>query len=637
MANVTAPQFQEDVNNTADWANGDENTTVTMRLGQTADSPAKTIADIKAEASEALGESQFYIKGAFADGFTIDYYFELGETATGEVYRYKRPNALPFVVPPGFDPSADSRFALWVDTDHNNLTNRNAPDSHPASAISTNGGVSSQYVIDSTTRLAATISDAADFTDASEGMTVLVSDRESVGDGRGAVWEFVLTSTVDPSETDAIVSSVDPTLTLVLRKKWGTENLKGYDAFDSNKSTFFAGSVDYQPNLVGVIHTGQSLAAGGVGADDIGTVYEPLNASRAFMLSGQPVHQRNGTWSKRLTALKERNFGEEDIRVTIASSFLNWVINKEVADQPGNKWVFNGHAWGAKNYADLKKGGATGVYEKVIDQVTDVLALQPSIEYPYFTCIHGETDGLNNNLNYEANLVEWRNDFDADIKALTGQSTDVHMFLCQTATAGGYDSNGGITDTDFVIPQSQLDADDNNTLITMVCSKYHLPYNDRSHITNLGQRTLGEYYGKALAKIRKGQTFNCVKPSSISRATPSSIQINFAGVIGNLVFDTTLVQAIANQGFDYVDDSANTITDVTITGPAQVTIQLSGTIGANPFVSYAYHNGAGGEVNQIAGLGDRGNLRDTDPARSRFDNSIRLYNWAVIFKKAVPA
>ena len=41
--NVTAPQFQQDVNNTADWANGDENTTVTMRLGQQADSPAKVI------------------------------------------------------------------------------------------------------------------------------------------------------------------------------------------------------------------------------------------------------------------------------------------------------------------------------------------------------------------------------------------------------------------------------------------------------------------------------------------------------------------------------------------------------------------------------------------------------------------
>lgn len=55
MADVTAPQFQQDVNNTAEWANGDESTTVTMRLGQEARSPAKVIADIEAnfEATQA--------------------------------------------------------------------------------------------------------------------------------------------------------------------------------------------------------------------------------------------------------------------------------------------------------------------------------------------------------------------------------------------------------------------------------------------------------------------------------------------------------------------------------------------------------------------------------------------------------
>lgn len=130
MANVTAPQFQQDVNNAADWANGNENTTVTMRLGQQADSPAKTIKDIKDAGSEAAGSIQFTVKGAFTDGFTIDYYFELGETATGEIYRYKRPNALPFVVPAGFDPTVDGRFEQWVNTDHNNLTNRNSVGAH---------------------------------------------------------------------------------------------------------------------------------------------------------------------------------------------------------------------------------------------------------------------------------------------------------------------------------------------------------------------------------------------------------------------------------------------------------------------------------------------------------------------------
>ena len=455
------------------------------------------------------------------------------------------------------------------------------------------------------------------------------------GNGGGSMWDTVEGQLLPTS--DYVVNHSTLNIQLVSREKWGAENLRGYDVFDANMNVSFKDSTDYTPDMIGIIHTGQSLAAGGVGADDIGTVYEPLNSSRAFMLSGQPVHQRNGTWSKRLVALSERNFGEESIRVTIASSFLNWVINQEIEESPGNKWVFNGHAWGAQDYNELKKGGSTGVYEKVVDQVTDTFALQPSIEYPYLTVIHGETDGLNNNLGYEADLVQWRSDFDGDVKLVTSQDTDVHMLLCQVATAGGYDSNGGISDTDFIIPQSQLDAHINNPLITMVCSKYHLPYNDRSHITNLGQRTLGEYYGKMLRKIRNNQTAEPVRPSVISRPTSSSIQIDYVGVINGLSFDTSLVTAMANNGFDYMDDSGRTITGVTITGTNQVTIQLSGDIGANPFVSYAYHNGAGGEANQIAGLGDRGNLRDNDAARSRFDTSIRLYNWAVIFKMAVTA
>lgn len=75
MANVTAPQFQQDVNNTADWANGDENTTVTMRLGQQADSPAKVIKDIKdkADAINAVAAEPVIIKNPTTNVITLDY------------------------------------------------------------------------------------------------------------------------------------------------------------------------------------------------------------------------------------------------------------------------------------------------------------------------------------------------------------------------------------------------------------------------------------------------------------------------------------------------------------------------------------------------------------------------------------
>lgn len=108
MANVTAPQFQQDVNNAADWANGDENTTVTMRLGQQADSPAKVIkrvddlAEAQRDGIDALASAQYdnidtlaaaqrediyekvtpSVKGTFEDGFTFDDLFERGKFGT---------------------------------------------------------------------------------------------------------------------------------------------------------------------------------------------------------------------------------------------------------------------------------------------------------------------------------------------------------------------------------------------------------------------------------------------------------------------------------------------------------------------------------------------------------------------------
>ena len=146
----------------------------------------------------------------------------------------------------------------------------------------------------------------------------------------------------------------------------------------------------------------------------------------------------------------------------------------------------------------------------------------------------------------------------------------------------------------------------------------------------MAQRILGEYHAKAQ---KVGNTYNPLRPSSIT-GSGNSVVINFTGNVGNLAFDTTKVNSAVNMGFSYADDSSRTITAVNITGPNQVTITLSGTIGANAVVAYAYHNGDGGAANQIAGLGDRGNLRDSDTTQSIYSSYI-LHNWCVTFRKAV--
>lgn len=434
--------------------------------------------------------------------------------------------------------------------------------------------------------------------------------------GGGAMWD------VYPKDTfpldDYHVNHDTLLLQLVARSMFGSDNLRGYEVFDVNFDSPYRMLSDYEPiagTTFGVAHTGQSLAEGGVGGDSVSGVNTASFPDRSLMFSPQTVGYSSNTLSNVPVDLVEND------RVTIGHSLV-----RHLCTGNDNINLFSGQAWGGKAYSEIKKGGATGVYEKVIQQVTNAKAVYSDIKYLGVTNIHGEQDGLNNNLTYEADLNEWQLDFDTDIKAVTGQAENVIMYICQTASGGGYNFNGGIDEITFPTPLSQLAAHVNNANIIMPCSKYHLPYADHSHIKNISQRILGEYYAKAFAV---GAGYEPLRPTSFN-IVGSTIVIDFSKT--GLVFDTALVQSITDSGFSYRDDSARTITDVSLTGSGQITITLSGTVGLNAVVGYAYHNGAGGATNQINGLGDRGNLRDADPTVSLYDGSP-LYNWCVIFRE----
>lgn len=93
MADVTAPQFQQDVNNASEWANGDENKTVTMRLGQQARSPAKVINDVQQQADAAIlaAANNFNLSPSgfdFATGGTLTSNNQTVEDASGNEWIY---------------------------------------------------------------------------------------------------------------------------------------------------------------------------------------------------------------------------------------------------------------------------------------------------------------------------------------------------------------------------------------------------------------------------------------------------------------------------------------------------------------------------------------------------------------------
>jgi hypothetical protein len=397
------------------------------------------------------------------------------------------------------------------------------------------------------------------------------------------------------------------------------------EVIDFNYSPIYRLESDYDPPVAeywAFAHTGQSLAEGGVGGGTVAGLSPYPDEVKMLQLG--PVGLNTATLGTGITTLTEPS------RVTIGSSFMRGVLDNVTT--PPLEALFHGQAWGGKNYDALKKGGTSGVYEKVLAQAASIFAARPLAIYKGVSCIHGEQDGLDNNTAYAVDLAEWQADFETDLQAITGQTEDIPLFICQAGSASGYGYTSGIATVAFPSQLQQLVAHKANSKIHLVCPKYQLDYYDHSHITNDAQRLLGEYYAKAFAVVEAGGTWEPLRPTTIVGAG-STVTISFTGRVGNLAFDTTLVASATNYGFAYKDDSSRTITGVSIVNN-QVVITLSGTIGANPLVSYAYNNGAGGAANQVAGLGARGNLRDSDTAVSAFDGA-RLYNWCVIFRESV--
>lgn len=113
MADVTATQFQQDVNNFSEVTNGDENTTVTMRSGQQADSVAKVIKRVDdlaaAQREDIYDKVTPSVKGAFETGFTFEELFERGKFGTDPNETYWAftggTDGLPHVVAAGTDPA----------------------------------------------------------------------------------------------------------------------------------------------------------------------------------------------------------------------------------------------------------------------------------------------------------------------------------------------------------------------------------------------------------------------------------------------------------------------------------------------------------------------------------------------------
>jgi hypothetical protein len=281
------------------------------------------------------------------------------------------------------------------------------------------------------------------------------------------------------------------------------------------------------------------------------------------------------------------------------------------------------------DYARLARG--TQSYNNILAAAAAAVQIAGADHFVVraITATHGEADLTNPN--YEEDLLTWRQDFDADLKAITGQRQSVLMFIDQVSSWTAF----GLATADAPIAQYNAALVDKRSDIVMVGPKYQYGYySDGQHLVDPGYEHLGEKYAEAyyLTVIRE-HPWKPIYPERIT-IRKNVITALFNVPFRPLVVDTTSVSDPGNAGFEYGDDSnPPSITRVSARG-SRVMVTLSSVPTAaegNRHLRYAFTGTPGNLSGPTSGA--RGCLRDSDPLLSRYDGS-HLWNWAITFDRA---
>jgi|GEM_PF-2144998 len=477
--------------------------------------------------------------------------------------------------------------------------------------------------------------------------TVLLQTNETAFDLVVArePWRFFRAVSSGPNAQPAVLSFTqrftyedDPRLVRVLGDRWGVYRLEA----STDGATWTALATQKLCGTDQFIYTNQAMPQPGlmyraepVPAPALQTVHHILIVGQSLALgvegtpalSTQPSAQHLRFYSENGSDYLSPLF--EAACETIASS----AAGQAALTAPDLRLLFSNVGMGGADYSLLKKGTAN--YASGLEQfrrAPAVLACRLLRHWPSaLFCVHGEGDW--NNPHYDLDIRQWQQDYEADIRKLSGLPVRVPMFHTQISawTAGG----GGPHALSPYKVLAEAEAHPDRTIL--VGPKYFLPYALPlgQHLNNYGYRWLGAYYGKVYKRVViDGQPWSPLCPIRITRSG-AVITAKFHVPVPPLVLDTINVSDPGNYGFEYYDDSPQppTITNVELLpdqDAVRITLSAEPT-GSNQRLRYAYT----GIPGQPGGpfTGPRGNLRDSDSEPSLSEDP--LYNWCVHFDKPI--
>lgn len=367
-----------------------------------------------------------------------------------------------------------------------------------------------------------------------------------------------------------------------------------------------------------IITTGQSLGEGSTPATSLTTAQEYDNvgfAARAADYSVEPLLELTVGNCGVSGRGENPMFGTAgNIKALIAAE--NGLDETEI----DYRLISVNTAYGGYPIADLSQG--TAPYNDGIAAATRGKAFADATGRSFaaraVTWTQGENDAITPTpfATYRDALIQLAEDYNNDLKAVTGQSEPVYLICYQTATR------------DLTIARAQLEAMQTSPLIVMACPMYQFNYGNDIHIDGPSSKWLGGYYGLAYKRtVIDAEPWEPLMPVA-SQISGSVIDLTFNK--SGLVFDTASLPPQADQGFTVFDGggAAQSISSVEIIQPNRVRITLvSGAPAAGWAVKYGHGNMTG---RTDAFVGGGGNLRDRAGDILSY-NGNRLDNWSIIF------
>jgi hypothetical protein len=293
-------------------------------------------------------------------------------------------------------------------------------------------------------------------------------------------------------------------------------------------------------------------------------------------------------------------------------------------------------AHGGVNIASLSKGGAR--YDTVLmGQVTAANTLLSGCFVPALNFIQGEADanpGLETAFqDYFDRAITLQSEFEADVQAITGQTTPVPMLMAQIVREA-------INYPDIALAQLALaKQSDRHYLVTPLYPIPHRamvgdpPVGGGLHLTNIGAKWIGAYFGRALSAVCQGREPTWLEPLG-AFVDPSGLVVDvfFKVPTPPLVLDGVNLALATDFGFA-VDAGDGPLEIASIRAMSdRVRITMSEPLSGPSEVRYGLdYLGAG--LPMLVRNGASGNLRESTRDTAMVAGIPRpLWHWAPHFR-----